>query len=210
MDGWTDGRAEGQTGRSRNGRTDRRTKGRRNKRTNRRRDGQRNGQTNEQRVKWKDGQTDWEGQKEGRTDGRMVGWTEGWRAMGGREVGRKRLTDGSTPGWMFDAEKEGVRGKAWTNGRRNGWIDFSRGIFNIEVWGELLRAQSVKRLGLLLVRGKKLEIELTDCTNSNAPVLALCLKKEKWGIRNLTDWSIIKQPPGWSTRLVELDLWAGT
>ena len=82
---------------------------------------------------------------------------------------------------MFDAEKEGVRGKAWTNGGRNGWIDFSRGIFNIEVWGELLRAQSVKRLGLLLVRGKKLEIELTDCTNSNAPVLALCLKKRKQG-----------------------------
>ena len=80
---------------------------------------------------------------------------------------------------MFDAEKEGVRGKAWANGRRNGWIDFSRGIFNIEVWGELLRAQSVKRLGLLLVRRKKLEIELTDCTNSNAPVLALCLKKKR-------------------------------
>ena len=80
---------------------------------------------------------------------------------------------------MFDAEKEGVISEAWTNGRRNGWIDFSRGIFNIEVWGELLRPQSVKRSGLLLVRGKKLEIELTDCTNSDAPVLALCLKKRK-------------------------------
>ena len=82
---------------------------------------------------------------------------------------------------MFDVEKEGVRGEVWTNGRRNRWIDFSRGIFNIEVWLELLRPQSVKRLGLLLVRGKKLEIELTDCTNSNAPVLALCLKKRKQG-----------------------------
>lgn len=82
---------------------------------------------------------------------------------------------------MFDVEKEGVRGEAWTNGRRNRWIDFSRGIFNIEVWLELLRPQSVKRLGLLLIRDKKLEIELTDCTNSDAPVLPLCLKKRKWG-----------------------------
>ena len=80
-----------------------------------------------------------------------------------------------------------MRGEEWTKGRKNGWIDFSRGIFNTEVWGELLRLQSVKRLGLLLVRGKKLEIELTDCTNSNTPVLALCLKKENRGIRNLTD-----------------------
>ena len=80
---------------------------------------------------------------------------------------------------MFDVEKEGVSGEAWTNGRRNGWVDFSTGIFNIEVSGELLRAQSVKRLELLLVRGKKLEIELTDCTNSDAPVLALCLKKKR-------------------------------
>ena len=74
-----------------------------------------------------------------------------------------------------------MREEARTNGRKNGWIDFSRGIFNIEVWLELLRPQSVKLLGLLLVRGKKLEIELTDCTNSNAPVLALCLKKTKQG-----------------------------
>ena len=57
----------------------------------------------------------------------------------------------------------------------------------LKFWGELLRLRSVKRLGLSLVRGKKLEIELTDCTNSNAPVLALCLKKENRGIRNLTD-----------------------
>ena len=80
---------------------------------------------------------------------------------------------------MFDVEKEGLGGEARTNGRRKGWIDFSRGIFNIEVSGELLRAQSVKRLELLLVRGKKLEIELTDCTNSDAPVLPLCLKKKR-------------------------------
>lgn len=32
---------------------------------------------------------------EGRTDSSMVGWTEGWRAIGGREVGRERLTDES-------------------------------------------------------------------------------------------------------------------
>ena len=62
------------------------------------------------------------------------------------------------------------------------WMDrFLYGIFNIEVWLELLRPQSVKRLGLLSVRRKKLEIELTDCTNSDAPVLALCLKKRKQG-----------------------------
>jgi len=151
MDAWIDGRAEGQSGRSRDGRTDRRTNGRKDKRSNRRRDRQRNGQTNEQRVKRRDGQTEREGQKEGRTDSSMVGWTEGWRAMGGREGG----WEGKANGWMFDVEKEGVRGEAWTNGRKNGWFEFSRGIFNIEVWLELLRPQSVKRLGLLLVRGKK-------------------------------------------------------
>lgn len=99
-----------------------------------------------------------------------------------------------------------MRGEAWTKGRKNGWIDFSRGIFNIKVWGELLRLQSVKRLRLLLARGKKLESELTDCTNSDAPVLALCLKKTKQGHKKFDGLKHIKQPPGWSTRLVEPDL----
>ena len=36
----------------------------------------------------------------------MVGWTEGWRAMGGREVGRERVTDGSMDECLIQRRRE--------------------------------------------------------------------------------------------------------
>ena len=97
-------------------------------------DGQIDGQTNEQRVKRRDGQTD--GGAERRTDGLMNGETDGrtHRWPDGQRDGQQweGKADGQIDGWKLYAEKEGVGGVAWTNGRRNGWIDFSRGIFKLK------------------------------------------------------------------------------